>query len=75
MTITLPKELEKLVEREVAEGRFASAEDLVAKAVRAQLDELAAFRRTLDEAEAEGERLGWLSLEELDHRLAKRSKA
>lgn len=74
MTITLPKELESLVEREVAEGRFSSANELVADAVRAQLEELAAFRASLDEAEAEGERIGWLSLADLNRRLAERRR-
>jgi Arc/MetJ-type ribon-helix-helix transcriptional regulator len=74
MTITLPKDLELLVQREVAEGRFPSANDLVASAVRAQLEELIAFRKTLEDAEAEADLDGWLSLEELDRRLAERKK-
>jgi Arc/MetJ-type ribon-helix-helix transcriptional regulator len=65
MTITLPKELERLVERELAAGRFKSADDLVIQAVQARLQELAAFRTTLDDAEAEAERDGWLSFDDL----------
>lgn len=72
MTITLPDDLEALVEKEVAEGRFPSANDLVARCVRAQLEELAAFRKTLDDAEAEAERDGWLSLDDLRKSIAKR---
>lgn len=72
MTITLPKELETLVEREVAEGRFPSANQLVADAVRAHLEELAAFRATLDEAKAEADRDGWLSWDEVKAQLRQR---
>lgn len=72
MAITLPRDLEILVEKEVADGHFPSAEDLVSRAVRAQLEELAAFRAGLDKAEARGEREGWLTLEELDQKIAAR---
>lgn len=72
MTIVLPDDLETLVQKEVAEGHFASASELVSQAVRAQLEELGAFRRTLEDAEAEGERDGWLSMDDMDKKLAAR---
>lgn len=72
MTITLPQDLQELVEREVAEGRFPSADKLVEDAVRAQLEELTAFRKSLDDAEAEAERDGWLSLDDLRTAIASR---
>ena len=69
MAITLPKDLERLVEREVADGHFPSADELVARAVKAQLEQLAALRQSLELAEAEAERDGWLTMDDLKARL------
>ncbi len=51
--IVLPRELERLVEAEVAAGRATDASTLVASAVRGHLEQMAALRRSLDEAEAD----------------------
>ena len=51
--IVLPKELETLVEAEVAAGRAPDVTTLVASAVRGHLEQLAALRQSLDEAEAD----------------------
>jgi Arc/MetJ-type ribon-helix-helix transcriptional regulator len=74
MTITLPKDLEELVQREVADGHFPSVNELVANAVRSQLEGLAALRASLEDAEAEADRDGWLTMDELKSRLAQRRK-
>ncbi|MGD9814409.1 MAG: hypothetical protein AB7Q23_04820 [Hyphomonadaceae bacterium] len=58
--ITLPPDLEAWARAEVAAGRAQSVEHAAQKAIagyRAQMDSLS---RSLDEAEAEAEREGWL---------------
>ena len=66
--ITLPPDLERFAEEAVASGRFQD----VGEVVRAGLSllqqseaEVGAFVASLDEAEAEGERLGFRSLEDV----------
>jgi len=71
MTIVLPRDLELLVEQEVADGHFPSANELVANAVRAQLHQLAVLRQSLELAEAEAERDGWLTMDDLKARLGR----
>ncbi|MEI9965536.1 MAG: hypothetical protein WDM92_13550 [Caulobacteraceae bacterium] len=74
--IVLPKELEAWAQAEVAAGRAESVGDLVATALGAYRDELEDLRRSLDEAEAEAERDGWLDadvvFEEIKARLSGR---
>lgn len=53
ITITLPAELEAWVAREVAAGKAASANALVARALE-ESRALQAFRASLDAAEVEG---------------------
>lgn len=72
MAITLPPDLEEELKAEVAAGRAPSVESLAAAAIRAQLGELAEFRASLDAAEAEADREGWISLEDVRRRLKER---
>lgn len=58
--ITLPKDLEDWAHAEVAAGRASSVEHAAQKAISGYRAQMEAFRRTLDEAEAEAERDGWL---------------
>lgn len=53
MAIELPPEIDAMVTEEVAKGYYPSAEVLVARAVRAQIERLRAFRASLDAAEAD----------------------
>ena len=66
--ITLPPDLERFADEVVAAGRFAD----VSEVVRAGLSllqqsdaELVAFAASLDAAQAEGERIGFRSLDEV----------
>lgn len=74
MTITLPKDIERLLETEVAAGRAKSIEAAVEGAVRAHYAALADLRRSLDEAEAEYDAKGGIAWEvvraHIDARLA-----
>jgi hypothetical protein len=75
MAITLPPDLEEELKAEVAAGRAKSVDLLAAAAIRAQLHELAAFRASLDAAEAEADRDGWVSFEDVKQRLKERRAA
>lgn len=74
MTITLPKDIERLLEAEVAAGRAKSIEAAVESAVRAHYAALVDLRRSLDEAEAEYDAKGGIAWEvvraHIDSRLA-----
>ena len=59
-TITLPKDLEDWARAEVAAGRAASVEHAAQKAIAGYRAQMEAFRASLDEAEAEADRDGWL---------------
>ena len=68
MDTVLPPELEQFAADAVASGRFGSRDEMVVAAVallRQEDAELAAFAESLDAAEAEGERLGFATLEEV----------
>ena len=62
-TITLPKDLEDWARAEVAAGRAASVEHAVTKGVRGYRLGIEAFRKSLDDAEAEANRDGWIPAE------------
>jgi antitoxin ParD1/3/4 len=66
--VTLPPELERFAAEAVAAGRYRNVAEVVAAGVsllqRAEA-ERAAFIRSLEEAEAEAERDGWHSLEDV----------
>jgi Arc/MetJ-type ribon-helix-helix transcriptional regulator len=68
MTVTLPADLQKKLEAEVAAGRAESVEAVVAAAVRAQLATTEDLRRSLDEAEAEYDAKGGVAWSQVvDH--------
>ena len=58
--ITLPADLEAWARAEVAAGRGASVQDVATRAIARYRDQMEAFRRSLDAAEAEADREGWL---------------
>ena len=65
---SLPPELEQFAAEAVASGRFESRDDVIAAGLNLLRQEeagLVAFAWTLDGAEAEGERLGFSTLEEV----------
>lgn len=66
--ITLPPDLEAWARAEVAAGRAESVEALVEARLR-ESQRWEAFRRSLDEAEAEADRDGWLEADEVFDRL------
>lgn len=76
-TITLPKDLEDWARAEVAAGRADSVEHAAQKAIAGYRAQMETFRASLDEAEAEAEREGWLDADavfaELKARYADRS--
>lgn len=55
MEVTLPADLRKQVERELASGRYQSRDDLIAQAVRHFLDERQRGQRRLDALRRIGE--------------------
>ena len=66
--ITLPSDLEQFVTEEVAAGHYRDTADVVAAGIRllqGQRAARAAFIRSLEDAEAEADRDGWLSLDEV----------
>lgn len=73
-TITLPADLEAWARAEVAAGRAESVEALVAKGLRGYRLGVDTFRKSLDDAVAEGDRDGWIPgdvvLRELDQWIA-----
>lgn len=72
MTVTLPPDLERELEAEVAAGRLKSVEAFVTSAVRAQLASLTDLRQSLDEAEDDYRRNGGIRWEEVKARIASR---
>lgn len=58
--ITLPADLEAWARAEVAAGRAASLEAAIAKGVRGYRRATEAFRKSLDDAESEADRDGWI---------------
>ena len=58
--ITLPADLEDWARAEVAAGRGGSIEEVATRAITRYRAHMEAFRRSLDEAEAEADREGWL---------------
>jgi putative addiction module CopG family antidote len=67
-TITLPPELEHFATEAVAIGRYRDMSDLIAAGLsllRRQEQARTAFARSLEEAEAESERDGWHSLDDV----------
>jgi antitoxin ParD1/3/4 len=66
--IILPPDLEQFVAEAVATGDYRDPADVVAAGVRLLREQRAAraaFLRSLEEAEAEADRDGWLSLDEV----------
>ena len=61
--ITLPPDLEAWAEAEVAAGRGKSVEDVARNAISRYRAQMEAFRQSLDDAEAEADRDGWLDSE------------
>lgn len=59
--ITLTPELETWARAEVASGRADSIEQAARKAIAGYRLGQEAFRKSLDDAEAEADRLGWIS--------------
>ena len=74
-TITLPKDLEDWARAEVAAGRATSVEHAAQKAIAGYRAQMEAFRRTLDEAEVEADRDGWLDAADVAERLKARFPA
>ena len=72
MTVTLPEDLTRELEAEVAAGRAKSVEAVVTAAVRAHLATVAELRRSLDEAEADYRENGGVAWEDVKARLSKR---
>jgi hypothetical protein len=58
--ITLSPDVEAWARAEVAAGRAESVEHAAQKAIAGYRTQMDSLRRTLDEAEAEAERDGWL---------------
>lgn len=68
MDVTLPPELERFAAEAIAAGRFRDRDELVAASIellRQSEAERAAFMRSLEEAEAEADRDGWHSVDEV----------
>ena len=71
--VSLPPDLERFATEAVAAGRYRDVADVVAAGVRLlqQADaEVAAFVRSLDEAQAEGERDGFLTAEQIHREMS-----
>ncbi len=66
--VTLPPDLQRFAEDEVAAGRFRNLSEVAAAGVallRRAEAERAAFIASLEAAEAEADRDGWVSLDEM----------
>ena len=66
--VTLPPDLQRFAEEEVAAGRFRNLSEVAAAGVnllRRAEAERAAFIASLEAAEAEANRDGWVSLDEM----------
>lgn len=72
--ITLPRDVEDLVEAEVAAGYAPDAQTLVASAVRGHLEQLAILRQSLDEAKADFLENGGIAVSEVRAELMARLK-
>jgi putative addiction module CopG family antidote len=71
--VTLPAELEEFAASSVASGRYRDLAELVADAIALLRDEeakLADFLRSREEAQAEAEREGCLTIEEIDDEMS-----
>lgn len=69
VTLTLPPELERFAAEAVAAGRYRDVTEMVQTGMRLLQraeEERTAFVRSLEEAQAEGERDGFLTLEEVE---------
>lgn len=64
-TITLPADLEAWALAEVAAGRAPSVEAAISRGVRGYRLATDAFRKSLDDAEAEANEKGWIPLEQV----------
>lgn len=73
--ITLPKDLEDWARAEVAAGRADSVEHAAQKAIAGYRAQMEAFRRTLDDAELEADRDGWIDATTVTDRLKARFPA
>jgi hypothetical protein len=62
--IVLPKDLEVWAEAEVAAGRAPSVEALAIGALEAYRRQWEELRQSIDDAKAEADRDGWLTIEE-----------
>ncbi len=72
-TVTLPPELERFAEQAVAAGRYRDLAELVAVGVdllRQREEARAAFNASLEAAEAEAERDGYVTLDEIRAEMA-----
>jgi Arc/MetJ-type ribon-helix-helix transcriptional regulator len=65
ITVSLPEDLRRQLESEVAAGRAISVEAAVERAVRVHLAALSDLRRSLDEAEAEYDEKGGIPWEDV----------
>jgi putative addiction module CopG family antidote len=68
MEVTLPSELERFATEAVASGRYRDTSDVVRAALSLLQDseaEIAAFRKSLEDALAEGERDGFFEIEDV----------
>lgn len=72
MIITLPEDLERLLEAEVAGGYVKSVQAAVETAVRAHFTTIADLRRSLDDAEADYRANGGVSWDDVKARLDRR---
>ena len=66
--VTLPPDLERFAEETVAAGRYRTVSDALAAGLRLlqrQEEARAKFNASLEDAEAESERLGFCTLEEI----------
>jgi Arc/MetJ-type ribon-helix-helix transcriptional regulator len=74
ISVTLTPDLEAWANAEVEAGRGANVQDVANNAIRRYRAQMEAFRQSLDDAEAESDREGWLDaetvFEELDQRYA-----
>ena len=63
--VRLHADVEAWINSEVASGRAEDPEHVVDRALRGYKAALEDFRKSLDDAEAEADRDGWLSIEEV----------
>jgi antitoxin ParD1/3/4 len=76
--VTLPSELENFAAEAVASGRYRDTSELVRAALTLLQDaeaEMRAFRRSLEEAQAEGERDGFFEMEDVHREMMARIEA